>query len=216
MVKGEVTMKRGDGTLFPAEISSSIYHDSSGTARSLFARDMTEYKQITEQLTYQAYYDPLTDLPNRVLFMDRLTQRVQQARRDETRLFAVMFLDLDRFKYINDSLGHAAGDQLLTEIARRLKTCVRANDTVARLSGDEFTVLLDSIDHMISVTLVAARIRNAAPGAFLPGRARGLYHREPGRRHQRPPLHQRGRPAARRRYRHVPGQDRRQGALCHL
>ncbi|MDQ6694945.1 MAG: EAL domain-containing protein [Chloroflexota bacterium] len=165
--KGEITMKRGDGSLFPAEISSAIYHDSTGRAHtSMFVRDITESKKIAEQLTYQAFYDPLTQLPNRALFMDRLERQVQQVKRNKNHLFAVLFLDLDRFKFINDSLGHAAGDRLLTEIAGRLKTCVRANDTVARLGGDEFTILLDGVDQMKSATMVADRIQDLLKQPF--------------------------------------------------
>lgn len=135
--------------------------DSEGHIIGTFgvSRDITEHKDAEEQLAYQAFYDKLTHLPNRALFMDRLEQQLHHAKREKNYLFAVLFLDLDRFKVINDSLGHLAGDQLLVDIAERLKECVRDNDTVARLGGDEFTILLDDIMHIKDATRVAERIQ---------------------------------------------------------
>ncbi len=102
--------------------------------------------------------DVLTGLPNRVLFLDRLDRLMQDHRRDHTRGFAVIFLDLDRFKLINDTLGHLAGDDVLITIARRLERCLRAGDTVARLGGDEFTVLLDDITDSADAIRIAQRM----------------------------------------------------------
>jgi diguanylate cyclase (GGDEF)-like protein/PAS domain S-box-containing protein len=105
--------------------------------------DITERKSVEQQLLYDAFHDSLTGLPNRALFIDRLDQVLARLRHNPSAAVVVLFLDLDRFKIINDSLGHAAGDQLLRTIAARLTACVRARDTVARLAGDEFTVLIE-------------------------------------------------------------------------
>jgi diguanylate cyclase (GGDEF)-like protein/PAS domain S-box-containing protein len=107
--------------------------------------DITQRKTAERQIVHQAYHDALTGLPNRMLLYDRLTQALSLARRDERGL-AVLFLDLDQFKMVNDTLGHAAGDRLLVEIARRLQHAVRDTDTVARVGGDEFTLLLRNVD----------------------------------------------------------------------
>jgi diguanylate cyclase (GGDEF)-like protein/PAS domain S-box-containing protein len=123
------------------------------------AQDITDWKRAEERLRYDAFHDALTELANRALFMDRLGQLVRHAVRQEQYLFAVLFLDLDRFKLINDSLGHAAGDQLLWAMARRLEACLRPRDTVARLGGDEFAVLLDDLGDVSDATRVAERIQ---------------------------------------------------------
>ena len=120
--------------------------------------DITLAKRVKEQLHEQAFYDPLTGLPNRALFMDRLSHTVDRAKRHPNYRFAVLFLDLDRFKIVNDSLGHLVGDQLLVAIARRLQSCLRGEDTVARLGGDEFTILLENIEDISQATRVAERI----------------------------------------------------------
>jgi diguanylate cyclase (GGDEF)-like protein/PAS domain S-box-containing protein len=111
--------------------------------------------------TGRKVYDGLTGLPNRVLFLDRLVSSLARAKRHPEHLFAVLFLDLDRFKLVNDSLGHTAGDQLLIEVARRLEGCVRLGDTVARLGGDEFAVLLEEVGDVNGATRVAARVHEA-------------------------------------------------------
>ncbi len=120
--------------------------------------DITDRKRFEEQLAQQAFYDTLTGLPNRALFMDRLALAVTRARRRKSSMFSILFLDVDRFKDVNDSLGHLKGDLLLTAIARRLETCVRPGDTVARLGGDEFTILLDDMRDPEDAVQVATRI----------------------------------------------------------
>nr|WP_314541835.1 EAL domain-containing protein [uncultured Massilia sp.] len=108
------------------------------------ARDITDRKRAEEVISYQAYHDILTDLPNRILFKDRLGLAVIQAKRKQTEL-AVMFIDLDRFKLVNDTLGHVKGDELLQQVAARLKECLRKGDTLARQGGDEFTIVLPEL-----------------------------------------------------------------------
>ena len=120
--------------------------------------DITERKHVEEQLLHDAFHDVLTGLPNRALFMDRLSQAIERAKRHPEYSFAVFFIDLDRFKLINDSLGHMIGDQLLVGIATRLAGCTRSGDTVARLGGDEFTILLDDIKDMADAVNMAERI----------------------------------------------------------
>jgi diguanylate cyclase (GGDEF)-like protein/PAS domain S-box-containing protein len=121
--------------------------------------DMTDRKVAEEQLLHNAFYDGLTGLPNRALFMDRLGRAIGRARRHTDYMFAVLFLDLDRFKVVNDSLGHVIGDQLLITVARRLESCLRPGDTAARLGGDEFTLLLDDIHDEEDATRVADRFQ---------------------------------------------------------
>ncbi len=121
------------------------------------ASDITHHKQGQLRMEQMAFYDTLTKLPNRRLFVDRLRQSVDAARRKGTRV-AVMFLDLDRFKRINDSLGHEAGDELLRHVSQRISGCVRSQDTVARLGGDEFTVLLTELTDATTASIVATKI----------------------------------------------------------
>ena len=115
--------------------------------------------QWEERLVHNAFHDPLTDLPNRLLFLDRLGLCVSRAKRNSDYLFAVLYMDLDRFKMVNDSMGHALGDQLLVEVGRRLQTSLRDTDTVSRLGGDEFAVLMDDIRHANDVTRAVERVR---------------------------------------------------------
>ncbi len=118
------------------------------------ARDITERKRADQQITYQAYHDILTDLPNRALFQDRLGLALLQAKRNENML-AVMFIDLDRFKVVNDTFGHSAGDGLLQQVARRLRGCLRRCDTLSRIGGDEFTAVLPELNDQQDAALIA-------------------------------------------------------------
>jgi diguanylate cyclase (GGDEF)-like protein/PAS domain S-box-containing protein len=128
--------------------------------------DVTHRKLAEEQLAHRAFYDPLTNLPNRALFLDRLRHALRRAQRRKDYLFAVLFLDIDRFKVVNDSLGHASGDRLLVTIARRLELALRPGDSVARLGGDEFTVLLDDLRDAADVERVAERIQRELMSPF--------------------------------------------------
>ncbi|MEO5888090.1 MAG: EAL domain-containing protein, partial [Anaerolineales bacterium] len=122
--------------------------------------ELAERKHAEEKLVFTALHDPLTNLPNRVLFMDRLQHAMKRAERHEDFMFAVLFLDLDRFKVVNDSLGHNIGDLLLIESTRRLSACLRGEDTVARLGGDEFVILLEDIQDPMHVTHIMDRLQH--------------------------------------------------------
>lgn len=133
-------------------------------------QDITDRKQAEEQLLYDAFHDGLTGLPNRALFLDHLKLAIERNKRNESRRFAVLFLDFDRFKIINDSLGHMIGDQLLIVFARRLESCLRPGDTIARLGGDEFTVLLDDITGHNEAIEIANRIQRSLEHPFKLGK----------------------------------------------
>lgn len=142
------------------------YISADGSLEGLMT-DISALKLAQGQLRFDAFYDKLTGLPNRSLFLDRLAQAVRRLQRDLDYQFAVLFLDLDRFKVINDSLGHRAGDLLLVLVAERLGACVRPGDTVARLGGDEFTMLIDAVHGLEDVVQVAERILTDMAEAFL-------------------------------------------------
>ncbi|SUD76656.1 PAS/PAC/GAF sensor-containing diguanylate cyclase/phosphodiesterase [Pseudomonas putida] len=141
--EGEVWLKRRDGDHYPAWVGITAVLDDEGDLASYvcFFTDISERKASEQRIHRLAYYDALTHLPNRTLFQDRLYNALQQAERQKAWV-VLMFLDLDRFKPINDSLGHAAGDRMLKDMALRLLACVDDDDTVARMGGDEFTLLL--------------------------------------------------------------------------
>ncbi|HEX7421202.1 MAG TPA: PAS domain S-box protein, partial [Thermoanaerobaculia bacterium] len=160
--RGEANGRRRDGFTFPQEISLTATTDGGMVS---IVRDITERTYAEEQIKHLAYHDALTGLPNRLLFKDRLTVALSHAQRDQSRL-AVLFLDLDRFKVINDSLGHNIGDQLLQAVAARVQSCVRDSDTVARLGGDEFTLLLPSLIRSEDAALVAQKIIEAVRYPF--------------------------------------------------
>lgn len=141
------------------ELTATPLHNETGTIIGIVesTHDITERMLVEEQIRQLAYYDTLTGLPNRRLLHDRLSHALVQARRHH-RSMAIMFLDLDRFKQINDTLGHAFGDEVLKQIGQRLSTCVRQDDTVARTGGDEFIVVLTEISHHDDAALVAKKI----------------------------------------------------------
>jgi diguanylate cyclase (GGDEF)-like protein/PAS domain S-box-containing protein len=149
-------------------LSISLIRDVQGDSRHLIfqIQDITDRKRAEERLLHDALHDALTGLPNRALFMDHLRLSVERSKRREARQFAVLFLDLDRFKVINDSLGHMVGDQLLVGIARRLEKCLRPGDLVARLGGDEFTVLLEDIDNVAEASVIADRLQKELSRPF--------------------------------------------------
>ena len=152
--------RRKDGSLIWFETTGrGLIDPETGRFTEIIAvsRDISERRRAEEQIEYQAYHDALTGLPNRLLFRDRLTIALAHAKRQQTPL-AVMFLDLDRFKYVNDTLGHSLGDEMLRAIAARLKAVLREGDTIARMGGDEFTVLLSDLHSPEDAAKIAQKI----------------------------------------------------------
>ena len=154
--QGEIWDKRKNGDYFPTWMTIHTSYDAEGEVRQRVVTfsDMTEQKKNEALIWKQANFDPLTGLPNRSMFHERLQLAIKQAHRDHKPL-ALLFLDLDRFKDVNDSLGHEVGDRLLIEVAHRLKSGVREVDTVARLGGDEFTIILGELEDLGSIDRVA-------------------------------------------------------------
>ncbi|WP_317201537.1 EAL domain-containing protein [Janthinobacterium sp.] len=160
--QGEIEGRRRNGAPYPAWLSLTAIRDSGGAVGNYMAilSDITERKKAEEHTRHLAEYDFLTDLPNRVLLLDRLGLALASARRKHSML-AILFLDLDHFKNINDTMGHDAGDQLLKEVARRLIRCVRGVDTVSRQGGDEFVIILADIGGVDQAAHVAASVLQA-------------------------------------------------------
>ena len=157
----EYRIRHKDGSYRWVIARGMAVRDSSNHATRMAGSqtDITSRKQAEEQLIYDAFHDALTGLPNRALFMDRLEHVIASARRHPSSLYAVLFIDIDRFKVINDSMGHSVGDQLLIEVGGRLKTYLRPGDTVARLGGDEFAVLLEDISGIGDAEDITRRIQ---------------------------------------------------------
>ncbi len=157
--QGELINRRASGEVFPAWVGitevRSKHNEFLGYITTF--RDITEAKDSEQRIRKLAYFDPLTDLPNRSLFQDRLNQELQRCQRNKSHV-ALLFLDLDRFKIINDSMGHAVGDRLLTEAARRLRDSIRGDDTVARMGGDEFTIILSDLSDRENAESAAAQV----------------------------------------------------------
>ncbi len=165
----ETVYRRKDGTDFPVDIVLQLMRESDGNRLFVaIVRDVTEKKESEELIWQHANFDTLTGLPNRRMFYDRLEQEIKKSHRSGLPM-ALMLLDLDRFKEVNDTLGHAQGDVLLVEAARRIAECVRESDTVARLGGDEFTIILSEMNDSNSVERIAQNIieRLAAPFQLL-------------------------------------------------
>lgn len=165
--QGELWNRRKNGEVYAEWLTiNTIYHEDGSVHRrvALFS-DVTEKKLAEELIWRQANFDTLTGLPNRRMFMDRLGQGLIKAQRGSQKL-ALLYLDLDHFKEVNDTLGHEAGDAVLTEAARRISSCVRASDTVARLAGDEFTVILDELVDPARVEVIAMNIIAALARPF--------------------------------------------------
>jgi diguanylate cyclase (GGDEF)-like protein/PAS domain S-box-containing protein len=146
-----------DGAVLPFESTRHVLRSEDTTLIAAISRDIRARLAIEEKVSYLAQFDSLTGLPNRNLFQDRLTQAMALAKRNDWPM-AVLFIDLDRFKLVNDTLGHAAGDKLLKEAAERLRSCIRASDTVGRLGGDEFAAILSELGKPRDAGLVAQKI----------------------------------------------------------
>ncbi len=160
--QGEVWDRRRNGEVFPKWLTVSAVRDAQGLPANYIEifSDITERKEREERVRHLAHHDALTDLPNRALLNDRIAQAVSLAERNRTQV-AVMFLDLDRFKTVNDSLGHSVGDKLLREVSARLKSCMRASDTVSRLGGDEFVILMPNVTDPEDVAVTARKVLDA-------------------------------------------------------
>jgi len=154
-------LKKGDGSYVCGLVRGLAVRDQNGKAYRMAGSltDITTQKETEKKLFYGAFHDDLTGLPNRALFLDRLANAIKRSKRSRKGYFAVLFFDLDRFKLINDSLGHTYGDQLLIKVAHELKTCLRAYDSAARLSGDEFAILLEEIENISDAIYIAERIQ---------------------------------------------------------
>jgi len=166
--QGEIWNRKKNGEVYPEWLSITTVRDKGGKVvqyTGLFT-DITQRKEFEERLRFQAYYDPLTRLPNRMLLFDRLRQGIRQARRNQKKA-ALLFVDLDGFKNVNDTLGHHAGDAILKEAAGRLLASVRKTDTVARSGGDEFVVVLPDIVGGKDAAVAAEKIIASQAGPFL-------------------------------------------------
>ncbi len=183
----EFRMRHADHTWRAVEgVMSDLLDDPSVLGLVLTAHDVTDRRQLEERLMHQAFHDALTGLPNRALLADRLAHSIERAKRTGAEV-AVLFLDVDDFKTINDSLGHGAGDELLVELATRLQGCLRAADTAARLGGDEFALLLEDATGVDGATRVADRVLEAisrpmmlGSSEVMPRASVGIVFAQPG------------------------------------
>ncbi len=166
--RGEVCNRKKSGELYWESTSISPIRNAAGTVTHFLAvkEDLTDRKEYEQALHYQANYDPLTELPNRALALDRLTLAIKRVRRHSNKA-ALMFIDLDDFKAVNDGLGHDTGDRLLQQVAQRLVGCIRTEDTVARMGGDEFTVILPDFHDSNDVENVAKKTIQAFSAPFM-------------------------------------------------
>jgi len=171
--QGEIWNRRKDGEIYPEWVTISTIKDGEGNLSNYIVifTDISSRKHTEDRLRFLATHDPLTGLPNRELFHDRLDQAIMRARRAQSSKenkwhVAVMLLDLDNFKTVNDSLGHAWGDRVLIEVAQRLQNCVRKSDSVARLGGDEFTIILEGVANRENCELVANKVLHVISQPF--------------------------------------------------
>ena len=164
----EFRLQKKDGAIFYAQLECLPVQDNKDNDMQLriVMSDITEHKKMEDAIKHYAYHDVLTGLPNRILFADHLNLAISQASRSGN-LVAVLYLDLDNFKTINDSLGHSVGDQLLKAASHRLKTCLRESDTVARMGGDEYVILLPVTTHEEDVVVTVTKIISAFQELFL-------------------------------------------------
>ncbi|WP_321493789.1 EAL domain-containing protein [uncultured Desulfobacter sp.] len=164
---GEIWNRKKSGLAYPEFLSISAIRDKNGEVKNYVAvfHDISEMKTKEKQIEYMAYHDPLTGLPNRTLLKDRLEHAIRRARRD-AKMIQLIFIDLDNFKNVNDSAGHAQGDELLKEAAQRLHAVTRASDTVARLGGDEFVIMVTDVDDMMEIIGLVKRIQGSFSAPF--------------------------------------------------
>ncbi|KPJ94044.1 MAG: hypothetical protein AMJ53_06100, partial [Gammaproteobacteria bacterium SG8_11] len=161
----ETIHRRRDGSVYPVEIRLQLSHSEVPPVFLANVQDITERKKAESHLQFLANYDSLTGLPNRSLFLDRLSMAIEHSKRTNT-LTALIYLDMDEFKTINDTLGHLAGDELLRQVAKRLQGCARKSDTVARLGGDEFTVIVSNLNNTAGVEMVVKKIIESINAPF--------------------------------------------------
>ncbi|WP_133718844.1 EAL domain-containing protein [Methylocaldum gracile] len=174
--QGELWNRRKGGEIYPEWLNISTVRNEQGEAVNYVGvfTDITHLKRSETQLEYLAHYDPLTGLPNRLLLLSRLNHALERARRDRSR-GAVLFLDLDRFKNVNDSLGHATGDELLQLASQRMRECLRETDTVARLGGDEFVVVLEELSDPENAASVAHHLIDRLSAPFVLSGGQEVY-----------------------------------------
>ena len=210
----EFKLRHADGSFLHTEtLRTALLHDPNVHGIVLNTRDIGERKAFEEQLSHQAFHDSITGLANRALFRDRVLHAIERQERDR-RPVAVLFMDLDDFKTVNDSMGHAAGDQLLREVGERIRSELRAADTAARLGGDEFAILIEDGGDGIEAVDVADRLLRTLEAPFLIDEKEVLHprqprHRDRRRRNERPWRSRRRGAAAERRRRDVHGQGER-------
>ncbi len=164
--KGEMKYRRKDGTLVDVEINVNMVSYRGKKVFCVISRDITPRKLAEKQLIHTATHDPLTGLTNRLVFYDRIAVELARARRNQTKL-ALIYIDLDKFKVINDTLGHSCGDQLLKAVAERLQSLLRESDTLARMGGDEFMYILPEVESSKDVDNVANKVLDAVRRPFL-------------------------------------------------
>ncbi|MEO8034234.1 MAG: diguanylate cyclase, partial [Acidobacteriota bacterium] len=165
--ENEIVTKRGERRLIGW--NNTVLRNAQGSilGEASIGIDVTEQRRAEKQLLHDAFHDALTGLPNRALFLDRVSSSLSRTRRDRAHCFAVLLLDIDRFKVVNDSLGHVVGDQLLASIAARLTRALRSGDTVARVGGDEFTIMVESITGVTEANRAAVRVLDTLNEPFL-------------------------------------------------